>query len=306
MQPCNTHSYRQTQCSNFPHVLNRKTYWRGQSFRLHKWKRTATAYIAKEEATTPTVTLNVIFIQSTIFAHEQRDVATCNILGAFLQVDNLDYVLMHLDGILAELMVKVAPSLYCKYVTTNATGKPVLYAQLEKAVYGMMKSAPLFYLKLVADLLSLGYTINPYDPGMANKMINRQQITICWHVDDLFMGHQDPTVVTDLLQWLSNQYITPDKKLNVTCGYRHDYLGMNIDFSSMGLVKISMIPYIGKILAATPKKITGVSSSLAADHLFLIRPPPSKLDFCRRNKPMHSTTPRPNFSFSQGFVKTSK
>ena len=71
---------------------------------------------------------------------------------------------MRLDGILAELMVQVAPSLYHKYITSNAKGKPILHVQLEKAVYGMMKSALLFYQKLVADLKSLGYEINPYDP----------------------------------------------------------------------------------------------------------------------------------------------
>jgi hypothetical protein len=49
-------------------------------------------------------------------------------------------------------------------VTTNAKGKAVLYVQLEKAVYGMMKSALLSYWKLVVDLTSLGYVINPYDP----------------------------------------------------------------------------------------------------------------------------------------------
>jgi hypothetical protein len=51
-------------------------------------------HIAKEEATGPTVTTETIFIQGTIFAHEKRDVATCDIPGAFLQVDNPDYVLM--------------------------------------------------------------------------------------------------------------------------------------------------------------------------------------------------------------------
>jgi hypothetical protein len=107
---------------------------------------------------------------------------------------------------------------------------------------------------------------------MANKMINRQQMTICWHVDDLFMGHWDPAIVTDLLQWLSNRYSTADKKQNVNRGHRHDYFGMNIDFSLKGTVEIDMIPYIGKILAAFPEKITGVSSSPAADHL-QIRPP---------------------------------
>ncbi len=62
---------------------------------------------------------------------------------------------MWLDGILAELMVKVSPKLYCKFITTNAKGKLGLYVQLKKAVYGMMKSALLFHRKLVADLTSL-------------------------------------------------------------------------------------------------------------------------------------------------------
>jgi hypothetical protein len=147
---------------------------------------------------------------------------------------------MRLDGILAELMVKVAPSLYQKYVTTNAKGKSVLYVKLEKAVYGMMKSALLFYRKLVADLLSLGYTINPYDPCVANKIINGSQMTICWHVDDLFIGHKDPAVVTSLLNWLARRYNTDNKKLNTTRGHFHDYLGMNIDFSTPGEVSFKM------------------------------------------------------------------
>ena len=47
----------------------------------------------KEEAAAPTVTTDAIFIQSTIYAHENRDVATCNIPGAFLQVDNHKFCL---------------------------------------------------------------------------------------------------------------------------------------------------------------------------------------------------------------------
>ncbi len=86
---------------------------------------------------------------------------------------------MRLDGILAELMVKVEPSLYRKFVTTNAKGKSVLYVKLEKAVYGMMKSALLFYRKLVADLVSIGCALNLYDPCVANKEINGSQLTIC-------------------------------------------------------------------------------------------------------------------------------
>jgi hypothetical protein len=229
-------------------------------------------HIAKDEATAPTVTTEAIFVQSTVYAHENRDVATCDIPGAFLQADNPDYVLMRLDGILAELMVKVAPSLYRKFVTTNAKGKSVLYVKLEKAVYGMMKSALFFYRKLVADLVSIGYVLNPYDPCVANKDINGSQLTISWHVDDLFIGHKDPTVVTSLLTWLAQRYDTDDKKLNVTRGPVHDYLGMTVDFSTPGSASIDMTKYIDKIISAFPEKITGVSSTPAIDQLFQVRP----------------------------------
>ena len=228
-------------------------------------------HITKEEAMAPTVSLEAIFLQSTIFAHEHRNVAKCDIPGAFLQADNPDYVLMRLDGILAELMVSIAPNIYRKYITVNAKGKPVLYVQLEKALYGMMKSALLFYRKLVADLRSIGFRINPYDPCVANKMIDGHQMTICWHVDDLLVGHKSPTTVTNTLNWLKERYETPDKPLAATRGNLHEYLGMNINFSQPGSVSFNMIPYITKVLHDFPEKILGVASSPAADYLFKIR-----------------------------------
>jgi hypothetical protein len=53
----------------------------------------------------------------------------------------------------------------------------------------MMKSALLFYRKLVSELKQMGFEINPYDPCVANKMVNGTQMTIRWHVDDLMMSH---------------------------------------------------------------------------------------------------------------------
>jgi hypothetical protein len=49
----------------------------------------------------------------------------------------------------------------------------------------MMKSALLFYQKWVADPTSLGFTINPYDPRVANKIVDGHQLTVFWHVDML-------------------------------------------------------------------------------------------------------------------------
>jgi hypothetical protein len=55
-------------------------------------------------------------------------------------------------------------------------GKPFLYVQLEKAVYGIMKR---FYQKWVADLTSLGFAINSFNPCVANKIVDGHQLMVC-------------------------------------------------------------------------------------------------------------------------------
>ncbi len=122
----------------------------------------------------------------------------------FLQADNPDYVLMRLDGILVELRVTIALNIYPKYITTNAKGKPVLYVQLEKALYSIMKSELLFYCKLVADLCSIRFELNPYDPCVTNTMIDGHQMTISWHVANLFIGHKNPDTFTHIIHWLQD------------------------------------------------------------------------------------------------------
>ncbi len=92
--------------------------------------------------------LESVFVTSTIDAIENREVVTINIPGAFLHAKNEDYVVMQMNGTLAELMAKTDPKLYRKYLV-DKKGKRVLYLCLPKALYSMMKSALLFYQKLV-------------------------------------------------------------------------------------------------------------------------------------------------------------
>ena len=64
------------------------------------------------------------------------------------------------------------------------------------ALYGLLKSALRFYKELVKDLEKYGFEINPYDPCVANKMINRKQMTVTWCVDDLKVSHKEPFQIT--------------------------------------------------------------------------------------------------------------
>ncbi len=108
----------------------------------------------------PTVALESIFITVAIDAKEHWKVVTIDIPGAFLHTNNEDCVIMKMVGTLAELMVKTNPKLYRKYAVIEK-GRSVLYLRLQKALYGMMKSALLFYRKLVAKLHNMGFEIKP-------------------------------------------------------------------------------------------------------------------------------------------------
>ncbi len=104
---------------------------------------------------------------------------------------------MILKSRLAELMVKVAPNLYSKYISVDAKGSAILYLKMQKAIYGLLRSALFFYKKLVSNLESTEFKVNPYDPCITNKTVNGTQMTICWHVDNLAVSHVDPKEVTE-------------------------------------------------------------------------------------------------------------
>jgi hypothetical protein len=150
-----------------------------------------------------------------------------DIPGAYLHTETNEDVIMVLEGPLAELMVKVVPSLYRKYITTNSKGKALLYVKMQKALYGLLRSALLFYKKLVKDLENYGFEINPYDPCIANMMIDGKQMTLIWHVDDLKVSHVDAFELTKFASYLSTIY----GGLAVHRGKKHDYLGTDLDYS---------------------------------------------------------------------------
>ena len=75
-------------------------------------------YIAEEEVALPTtVALELVFATAAIDARENREVVTIAISGKILHTINENYVVMHMNGTLAELMAKTHPKLYRKYLT---------------------------------------------------------------------------------------------------------------------------------------------------------------------------------------------
>jgi len=164
------------------------------------------------------------------------------------------------------MIARVEPKLYRQYITTNSKGKPVLYVKMYKALYGLLRSALLFYKKLVVDLEAYGFEINPYDPCVANKTVNGKQMTVVWHVDDLKVSHKDDFEITRLANYLREIYGT----ITVSRGERHDFLGMDLDYSTPGKLAVSMVPYLNNILREFPEGLGESAATPAADHLFKV------------------------------------
>ena len=106
----------------------------------------------------------------------------------------------------------------------------------------MLVSAMLFYHKLTKALLSYGLELNPYDPCVANKMVNIEQLMIFWDMDDLKSSHIDPKVNDELLAWIKDMFRQLGE-VKMTQGPFHNYLGMPLNYSVPGQVSISQLSW---------------------------------------------------------------
>src|SRR5210317_1489638 len=232
-------------------------------------------FTSKEEAASPTVKLESVFLTSVIEAHEGRDVTTIDIPNAFIQnkIENeADKVVMRMRGKLAEYLVLIAPQIYKPYVVFE-NGKKVLYCEAQNAIYGTLKAALLFYKKLLKDLIEFGFEINPYDVCVANIMINGKQMTTLFHVDDMKVSHMDHQEISIFINWLKSKYeVDGLNKLKATRGKVHDFLGMKLDFSKSGKVIIDMKEYVQNMINDFSVNLEDSSSNTpAGDWLFETR-----------------------------------
>ena len=157
------------------------------------------AYIPKEDARASTVSTEVVFMTAVIDAMENRTVAVVDIPGAFMQADMDPGVYMRIDGAMAELLMEIDHDMYQPHMVKEK-GKPVIYVELLKALYGTLRAARLFWETLSGKLQEWGFTLNPYDSCVANKCVDRQQCTITWHVDDLKISHVKEHVVRSIIK----------------------------------------------------------------------------------------------------------
>ena len=215
-------------------------------------------YMGREQSASPTVMTESIMITSVIDAKQKRDVMTCDIPNAFVQTEmdkteKGERVTMKIRGALVDILLEMDYEKYGSFVTKE-NGRRILYVAMSKALYGMLDSAILYYKKFRKDIEEQGYEVNPYDPCVANKMIEGKQHTVCWHVDDLKASHVHEKVNDDFLEWLNKKYGTL-AKVTATRGKEHDYLAMILRYTKDGKVIVDMTRYVEKMVEDFPDKL---------------------------------------------------
>jgi hypothetical protein len=171
-------------------------------------------------------------------------------------------------GKMLDLLIEIDANMYKLCVMMEGKER-VMYVELLKALYRMVRAARLFWEKLSGKLLEWGFTPNPYNPCVVNKMIKGKQLTVAWHIDDLKASHVLSTVVDKFIEDMESEF---GKETPINKSHRkvHDYLGMKLDFSKPSEVMVTMIDYIKAVLHNAPKEMCGRVVTMAACHLFQV------------------------------------
>jgi hypothetical protein len=142
----------------------------------------------------------------------------------------------------------------------------------------------LWYEFFSGTLKEMGFVLNPYDPCVANKMIEGKQYTVVWYVDDNKVSHVSPKVVDKVLAQIERKF----GKMTTTRGTTHSFLGMTINFRKDKTVNIGMKEYIKEAIAEFNGDITKSAATPARSDLFLCNDDSPKLDK-QSSENFHST-----------------
>ena len=195
-----------------------------------------------EDLSAPTVGTSSVFVLLSIAAHEGRAITVIDISGAFLNADMNTGLTVHmrLDKNMTKMMIKLAPE-YSGYVDD----KGCVVVRLNKALYGCVESAALWYENLRDGLAALGYLPNAHDMCVFNKHNEHGvQCSVAVHVDDLMITSIDSGMIDSLSNGLIARYGDITRKN----GPIVNYLGMVFDMSTAGVARVSMGGYVEDML----------------------------------------------------------
>jgi hypothetical protein len=182
-----------------------------------------------------------------------------------------------LEPMLVNILKKIAPE-----VEPFVDEKGKVLVKLNKAMYGTLDAAKIWYEKLTGVLLSMGFVPNEIDPCVMNKIINGKQCTILVYLDDLLLMCEDQSAIDEVIKALELAFEGDVKK----CTDKDlSYLGMHLKIED-GRVTISMTSYLKGVLDEL--EVKGTVTTPATANLFMVNKKSPALSI-QKAKQFHTT-----------------
>lgn len=212
-----------------------------------------------DDISSPTVLLTTVLTVVVIAVKKKYFVVTADVAGAFLNaILKNKNLYMRLDPTLAAILVEMDSS-YRNYLLKDGS----LIVKLEKALYGCIESAKLWYELLAKTLMEYGLIQSSYDPCLFFSQSRDMYVTI--YVDDILIAAEMEADARNLLKFLQKKF----KNITLNEGSIISYLGMNfhLDYDN-GQVKVTMDKYIEDVLQVCG--VAGNSKTPALSDLFYV------------------------------------
>ena len=199
------------------------------------------------DVSAPTASTTSVLIVAAIAAAEGRNnFASIDIGGAFLNAElpvNGPKIHMRLDKLLTSILVRLDPH-YAQFVAGDGS----CVVQLDRALYGTVQAAALWYKDLRSKLEADGFTRNPHDFCVFNKIgASGNQITIVLHVDDMLLTAFEASDIDDVERMLRTSY----SEVTAERGKVLSYTGMTLDFTVSGQVSVTMDKLTADVIATS-------------------------------------------------------
>ena len=177
----------------------------------------------------------------------------CAYLNASMPKTDPDkLVFIRIPPHIAAMLVKVDPRMH-QYLRTDGS----LVAELDRALYGCVESAQLWFREITSCLAALGFRSNVTDPCILNMKVKGVTITIVIYVDDLLFVCTDLAVIHKVITALRKRY----GEVKTVEGLVHHYLGVVIDFTDAPYITLNQTGMIEDIVSSTRAAILAAGTS---------------------------------------------
>ncbi len=169
-------------------------------------------------------------------AMSNKNMAKFDIKGAYLNANLNEGLYLEMDPTITRLAVESFPELN----EFSEDGK--LTVRLDKALYGLIQCARLWFENISSFLKKVGMEQNPFDECIFTN--NKKDLTIILHVDDLLVSCSNVNEIRLFESKLKSKYGEVDS----TYGKRFAYLGILLEQQEDGSIHLLMPQYIEDII----------------------------------------------------------